>query len=34
MLNGTGSYPGYITSEMVYAMRLQQEAGSRGIANA
>jgi hypothetical protein len=25
--NGTGSYPGLITAEMVWAMRLQQQAG-------
>jgi hypothetical protein len=34
--NGTGSYPGYITGEMVFNMRLQQAAGtaSPGIENA
>jgi hypothetical protein len=32
--NGTGTYPGYITAEMVHAMRLQQDAGTSGLANA
>lgn len=26
--NGTGSYPGYISAEMVFNMRLQQAAGA------
>ena len=32
--NGTGTYPGYISAAMVFNMRLQQEAGARGVANA
>ena len=32
--NGTGNYNGSVTAEMVFAMRLQQEAGTAGLDNA
>ena len=32
--NGTGTYPGYITSEMVFDMRLAQAAGAKQTPNA
>ena len=32
--NGTGTYPGYVTAEMVFDMRLQQAQGTRGVPNA
>jgi len=32
--NGTGSYPGYISAEMVWKMRLQQAKGAAAVPNA
>ena len=32
--NGTGTYPGYITGEMVHAMRLEQALGAQRTTNA
>lgn len=34
LANGTGRYDGYITSEMVFTMRMAQEAGAKASANA
>jgi hypothetical protein len=33
LANGTGVYPGFITGEMVWAMRLQQARGAAAVAN-
>ena len=34
LANGTGVYPGYISAAMVFEMRLQEAAGTVGLANA